>query len=442
MKFLFKNPVLIVSSYFLGVLMLNATVSFILMQSLYLIAVVDIIYNKDRNFNALKWAGFFVSIEVSARMTSGFVFWEFGKYSNILLMLIGLAFSTIKPAVKIYFFYILLLLLGISFSNIPSGESIRKAIAFNLSGPVQLGIAAIYCYGTKISKNQLLQVLFYSLLGLMPLLAILYNRTPDIPDIIFGGVSNFAASGGFGPNQVSTLLGFGIFIIVVLISEKKDITGYRIIDYLLLSYFIYRGLLTFSRGGVISAGLSSLVYLIFYLTTNKGLGKNLFKYFVLGGFFLIGVFTYTSNLTGGMLDNRYSNRNAQGEKKADLSAGRSEIFKSQFESWLDNPFFGTGVGSGKYNRIENHGGITAASHNEISRLLEEHGLIGLVCLLMLLITAIRSILYQDFENWGILLGFLSLWFLTINHSAMRTAFPGFMYAVSLLIINRLAEEKG
>lgn len=437
MKFsMIRKGLLIVLLLGLGVLMLNRTLSLLISNLLFFFALVDIIRLKNDNHRALYWAGFFVSLEVACRMTGGFVFWEFGKYANILLIVIGLLYNRKLSIPIAYFIYILLLLIGIAFTNIPSGESIRSAIAFNLSGPIQLGVVAIYCYQEKLSKQILLDVLFYSLIGLLPILTILFFRTPSLEEIVFGSNSNFQTSGGFGPNQVSTMLGYGIFIIVILIVEKYKITGNRILDYILLAYFVYRALLTFSRGGVLTSIIAIILFLLVYLVTNRNFGINLFRYGVLGLVFIGGLYLYTSDITGGMLDNRYTNKNARGIEKEDITAGRADIFETQLENWLINPFFGIGVGSGKYKRLNEEEGITAAAHNEVSRLLEEHGLIGLICLFILLFTAFRSIMYQPFFNWGILFAFLALWFLTISHSAMRIAFPGFMYGLSLIQIRK------
>ncbi|MDA8595394.1 O-antigen ligase family protein [Flavobacteriaceae bacterium] len=426
---------LIILGFGLGFLMLNSMVSKLIIHGLAVLSLLHVFFSKNKQNEALLWAGIFVSLEVAARMTGGFFFWEFGKYFNILLLTFGLLISENQRVYPVIFILIILfLLIGIAFSDIPPGESIRKVVAFNLSGPLQLCIASIYTFKRKLSMDELLEFMFYWLVALFPILSILYFRTPSITEIVFGGSSNFETSGGFGPNQVSTMLGYGVFILTSLIILKRRITGFRVIDYLLLAYFIYRALLTFSRGGVIAATIAIIIFLLFHLSTNPNRILNIGRYIIIGSVFISGIYVFTSDITGGMLDNRYTNKNARGIEKEDITSGRSKIFSTQLESWFTNPFFGIGVGSGKYKRMEMEEGLTAASHNEVSRLLEEHGLIGFVILITLILVSLKSIGIQNFSNWGILLSFLSLWFLTINHSAMRTAFPGFMYALSLLTL--------
>ena len=202
-------------------------------------------------------------------------------------------------------------------------------------------------------------------------------------------------------------------------------------------YFTYRGLLTFSRGGILAAGICFVVFALLYIIHKRDYGK-IFQYAIVGGVFLAGVWLYTSDVTGGMIDNRYSGRNARGIKKKDVTAGRLELFTSQLSGFTDTPVFGIGVGNGKYKRFA-EGDKKGTSHNEVARLIEEHGLIGLFALMMLIFVPLSHFLRLDFFQRSILISFYLFWFFTINHSAMRIAFPGFMYALSL--INLRYEEE-
>src|SRR5690606_392753 len=97
--------------------------------------------------------------------------------------------------------------------------------------------------------------------------------------------------------------------------------------------------------------------------------------------------------------------------------------------FLDNPIFGVGVGKNREERIEMTG-IAAASHNEVTRLLAEHGMLGLFALLILVFVPLN--LYPANKQNIFLLSFFFFWALTINHAAMRLAAPAFVYALSLL----------
>ncbi|HEU4495769.1 MAG TPA: O-antigen ligase domain-containing protein, partial [Flavobacterium sp.] len=75
-------------------------------------------------------------------------------------------------------------------------------------------------------------------------------------------------------------------------------------------------------------------------------------------------------------------------------------------------------------------GIEAASHNEITRMLAEHGVLGAFAFLILFLTPL--ILYIDNKKHLYLLAFFIFWLLTINHAAMRLAAPAFIYSLTLL----------
>ena len=82
-------------------------------------------------------------------------------------------------------------------------------------------------------------------------------------------------------------------------------------------------------------------------------------------------------------------------------------------------------------------GIVAASHNEITRLLAEHGAFGIGALIILLFTPL--VLYFNNREHLFLLSFFLFWLLTINHAAMRLAAPAFIYALSLLKVQFVDE---
>ena len=406
---------------------------------IFLIAIYQIIFKKNKDEEAFLFAAYLAAGEVLLRMTDGIILYETGKYGVILLLVLGVFVGKFKQKFSVSLaFYLLLLLLGIVFTRVPEGEYIRKAIAFNLSGPFVLGIAGLYFYKRNITKQNLMNALFFMILPLFSMVTYLYFKTPDLKDIVFRGSANFAASGGFGPNQVATALGLGVFIISILILLKKRITGYILLDVFVLLYFVYRALLTFSRGGLITGVIALICFSLFYTLYKKISLTSFITYVGIVIVFTIGIWLFTSNITGGMLDNRYAGKNASGVQKEDLSSGRVAILNEQIASFVENPL-GIGVGNGKYKRQGVIGHVTAASHNEVGRLLEEHGFIGLIILLLLLGLPLLNFWKGDNYNRAFTTAFYILWFLTINHSAMRIAFPGFIYGLSLLNITHEKE---
>ena len=93
---------------------------------------------------------------------------------------------------------------------------------------------------------------------------ILFN--PNVRDVVTGTDSSGATSGGFGPNQVSTMVGLGIFIFLsrsILNSKSKIIL---ILNIAIASIMAFRGIVTFSRGGIVTAifMIITLLLTIFY----------------------------------------------------------------------------------------------------------------------------------------------------------------------------------
>ena len=99
--------------------------------------------------------------------------------------------------------------------------------------------------------------------------------------------------------------------------------------------------------------------------------------------------------------------------------------------FLDNPILGVGVGKGVEVRLMETGN-KVLSHDEITRMLAEHGSLGILGLLILFFTPLFLYLDNKFNMY--LLCFLTFWFFTINHAAMRIAAPAFVYSLSLINI--------
>lgn len=408
-------------------------------MSIVFLGAVIIYARKNEQQEAVLFSAYLVGSEVLFRMTGGAVLHELTKYTVILFLGIGLLVEQKKHHINpMYILYILLLLVGITFSNVPFPESIRKAIAFNLSGPFLVGIAALYFYNRKVSYQQLLNILFFMGLPILTMVAYLFLRTPSPQDMIFGAEANFEMSGGFGPNQVSTILGVGFFVMAVHIFSKKQFSGNRYLDYFLLSYVVYRTFLTFSRGGLYTVLIAMLAFIFFTYLNQKSKQKFLLRYVGSSVLLLVVVWLFTSELTGGKLENRFLNTTETGQLKANITTGRAELFTQEIQAFFENPFVGIGVGSAKYYRLDETG-KTAASHSEISRLLSEHGMLGVLIILLLLVVPVVHFWKQSYKSKAFLSAFLLIWFLTINHSAMRVALPAFFYGLSVIQLTKKEE---
>ncbi|MGN7808387.1 O-antigen ligase family protein [Flavobacterium sp. KACC 22758] len=397
--------------------------------------------NKNKNNEVLFISAYLVGAEVFLRMTGGNFNNEYIKVTVALFMLLGMIYSNFSKTAFIYAFFLILLIPGILITNaIASFETdIRKALFFNLSGPFCLAICSIYTFKRRIAFSDLQNILFTMGLPIVTTVVYLFVYTPSIKEVVTGTSSNFITSGGFGPNQVSTILGLGMFVFFtqsILFSKSKRLI---ILNAALLIFISYRGIVTFSRGGVITgaAMILCVLLLIYYFSNSKGKTK-VGILVILTGLLSVGIWTYSSLQTSGLIEKRYANQDAKGRIKKDKLGGREAIMNADLKIFLDNPILGVGVGMGKEARKESYG-TEVASHNEISRMLSEHGMFGILGLLILVVTPF--ILYVNNRQHLYFLSFFIFWLLTINHAAMRIAAPAFVYALCLLSVQVKIPEK-
>ncbi len=201
-------------------------------------------------------------------MTKAFIFYETGKYAVMWFSLLGIFYLGFKKNAFPYVLYLLFLLPGVlvSYDAIAYDANFRTAVLFNLSGPLCLSLASVFIFGRTITLNDFLKVLdyiVYPLISMTVYICTLY--TPDIREVITSTASNSAVSGGYGPNQVATVLGLGVFILLsrLLIPYKNIFVQWTMMFFLVL--MAYRALLTFSRGGVLVAVSNIYCFYFYYL---------------------------------------------------------------------------------------------------------------------------------------------------------------------------------
>jgi len=429
-----KYIVLIVAHLVLGILLFFVRpLSKFYAIAMLAVGVYFVLKNRNRNNEVLYASAYIVGSEVFLRMTGGNLLYESSKYAVMIFMALGMYFSGFSKNAIPFWIYLLLLLPGVivATETLNLQTDIRKAIAFNISGPACLGVSAIYCYNRKILLSQVNNILLALALPVFATTVYLILYTPDLKEVLVGTGSNNATSGGFGPNQVATLLGVGMFVFFsrLLLESKSKLIF--IVNLIVLFNITYRGLVTFSRGGMVTGFIMILILLAYVYFNSKSQGKyNLFRLLLFMSIAFFVTWIYTSNQTGGLIDKRYANQDAAGRVKESQLTGREEIWDSEIDDFLDNPVFGIGVAKALEVREEKSGGLIIASHSEISRTLAEHGAMGIIALMIVFFTPF--FLFLDNKQHIYIFCFLFFWILTINHAAMRIAAPAFVYSLSLL----------
>lgn len=388
--------------------------------------------NHLKTFEILKACAYFVGAEVFFRMTKGSISYEAGKYLVILFMIIGMFYKGISGKGYPYFLYIMLLIpsIFVASTTLSFDANFRTNIAFVLSGPICLGVAALFCYDKRITSKQLNTLLLFVVLPIITHTVYIFFYNPTVRDVLSGTGSNRASSGGWGANQISTVLGLGMFIIAVRLFTKSPNIGMKILNVCIFSAISFRAIVTFSRGGVITAIATIAAFLfIYYMKVNRKRRNELIGIVTLFVISMISVWVISSRQTDGFIDLRYANKDHLGREKGDITTGRKKLFEEELEGFISNPFFGIGSSRAKDQRIEQEG-QSVTSHSEISRLLAEHGLFGVAIILILIFKPLD--LRSRNKNNYFFYAFLCFWFATVNHSSMRIAAPAFIYALTLL----------
>lgn len=393
-----------------------------------------IVKNNDRDFQTLTLILYVVGLEILFRMRSGGSLYDLGKYSVIYFCILSFGFIRINLKAWPYFLILILFIPGIvlTVNTFFFEIDVRKKIMFNLLGPFSMIFTALYAYNKRISLNRLNKCLFAATGPLVSILTLIIVYTPTNREIFTNTTSNFATSGGFGPNQMSVILGLGIFIFFLqfFFNTKDKLFSY--LSLFLMFVFIYRGLITFSRGGMLTALAMVLVfcYTIFKLVNSEAKKKfmGVFGIIVMLAF---SAWLYSSYQTDGLIEKRYNNQDALGRAKESRLSGREDIMETDLKYFEENPIFGVGPGIGGMMRGED-GLQGMQAHSEPTRLLAEHGSFGLVILILLIFVPIVK--YYRFRQYHHIyfFPFLIFWGLTINHAATRIVAPGVLYALTLL----------
>lgn len=363
------------------------------------------------------WAGYAAVSDVLWRMTNASVPWEFAKYALVLVLTFAIFRSGRLRVPALPFIYMgLLIPSSVLVVWLLGPEAAFNGISFNLSGPVALGVAAWFFSRLTLTTSEYAALLIAMMgpilgVGSVALSGILSGEA-------FGATraSNLASSGGFGPNQVSSILGLGALLSLFLLLSTRGPRWFKAILFSLMLGLACQSALTFSRGGLYAAAGAAAVALPFFVQ-DRAVRWRLF----IGGTVAVGLAVFLvlpglEQLTGGALAARFEDTG---------TTGRDLIAKADFTIWSENPILGVGPGMGPASRLAILGHAPAA-HTEWSRLVAEHGLLGLGAAVCLVAMAWRACARdrRPFER-ALAAGFAAWAFLFMFHAGMRLAAPAF-----------------
>ncbi|MEX0768755.1 MAG: O-antigen ligase family protein [Microthrixaceae bacterium] len=331
--------------------------------------------------------------EVMWRQVRAPIFYLAAPYLFIILSSFAVLFvlKHIGKDGKIALLYAAVMLPGMAITVGTTGAGAREIIAFALSGPLALAAFVMFTSQVRIAPWLYRRVLWVTLISSVGPLTIavadVRSELAAAGRINFSSQSNFATSGGFGPVQVSSALSLGIMAaILLIISEREKVP--KIIASFLAIILGVQVLLTFSRGGSFAVGIA-MTALAVVQARNRRIRNSILGVSAVAlalAYFLI--FPWLENFTDGAFEARFSNTQSS---RTDLAANDAEIF-------ADNFVFGVGPGMTKYQRLgyaicqirSDQCVDEASSHTEFTRMLGEHGIPGIISIVLLVMLAVSA----------------------------------------------------
>lgn len=368
---------------------------------------------------------YIASAEVLWRMTRGYFFWEQAKY--LLILFLALAFlrsrsrGTLTERLSLLLPLFLLPSCVLTIEYLGFTFEARRAIAFNLAGPIALGMACVVFSRLSVREVDPRHLMMAGLLPLVGTAGISVYSLLTAEDLFFGLESTTVVTGSYGPNQVSAVLGLAALYAVVF----GLATGSRISRGLAIALavgFLSQAALTFSRGGVVAAVFALAVLLVHLIARDRTRTSLLMATALVALLSVFWLLPRLNELTGGNLAQRYSTWEM---------TGREEIMQGDLELFLRHPWLGVGPGMSPWLRTERQG---QAAHTEFTRLLAEHGLFGGAAILI--VAAIPWLAYRRAPTraaQGWVACFVTWALLAMAHSATRIAPISVVFALGLVL---------
>ena len=389
--------------------------------------------NDENKLQTLLFISYISGLETIYRASGEFFLpYEISKYVQIVFVLLNL--FIVRTRFNSFVGILLLILMLPSLILFPADN--YKYFVFNTLGLCSLAFLIAFTAYQKISFADFTRILKTFLYPCISFVTLITIKTPDFSDIEFSLGANFETTGGFGANQVATLLGAAICFLIILTDQKRYL-GNRLITIGFIIYFTLRALLSFSRGGVLGMVIAlGLAFILFKKIKQKNLVR--LALIILA---LTAVFVITNEMTDGLLLLRYQGETTgtlSGSKDKSiegLSSGRSSYAEVDMAQFFNNIFLGVGPGNSQFLRYKYGLYDESAPHTEATRLLAENGIFGVLINIILVVWPI----YIVYKTKGMELRFIKstlfiFAYATTFHSAMRTGLTPLFYGLASMNI--------
>ena len=388
-----------------------------------------------RNAEALTCiAAYIAASDVFWRMTSASVPWEVSKLSLIVIFALAIVRIIRRPR-RIGLPLLALLLLApsavVTLERFGVGSNGRERLSFELAAHVALVFGVIALSNLRVERQKLAGILWV-IIG--PVVAVNTVATLGTVGLQSGdysaGLSNAASSGGYGPNQVSALIGVGAMLATFLVFFERR-PPLRVFAAVLAVWFLAQSALTFSRGGSFNLVVALIVAIPFFLRT----AQMAMRFLAVATLVVLVIALVMIPVIQGITGNQFGERFTSSDPTL-----RTDLMRVEMEAWQDNLALGVGVGMME-RTVEDRGAADRGeqpelpTHTEYTRLLAEHGLLGLGVILVLIALAFRAVRSQRLLDGRIFAVVLVAWCATeVGHSATRLALVPFLFALASMPI--------
>lgn len=220
----------------------------------------------------------------------------------------------------------------------------------------------------------------------------------------WGTQSNFHASGGAGPVQMSFVLAVCAFT-AFWGGERSRTWLARFVYGILCMALLGFMLLTFSRGGLYIFTAAVMVYII---TLKRPSLRSLVLLTAAATVICVTAY-FAAEVTDGAFQRRYG----------EVKTTRVDLVMIGWEVFGQNAIVGVGTG-GYYAAVEPYFGVQSGAHNEVIRAAAEHGILGLVLWLAFFL---GSVGFAAFEQRGatraLHLALLTMFLGSVFHNGLK-----------------------
>lgn len=371
--------------------------------------------------------------EVLWRMCDARLPWEFGKYACVCFFAVALVRVPRwrLPALPLIYFALLLPSVALTLVRMPLSEA-QQQISFNLSGPLALAVSAWFFAHIKLTGAQLKTMFTAMLAPLVGMACVTLYSTATATNLTFAGEASSATSGGFGPNQVSAALGLGALVACWFLLDERVKLRHKAALFGLTIFLLVQSAITFSRGGLYNAGGGIVLAALFVARDARARVRLLLVGALL---LLVGAYVVVPALddfTGGALLARFQDTSL---------TGRDLLIRADLQIWSEHPLIG--VGPGVSATLHEEFFRDAASHTEYSRLLAEHGLLGLAAIVLLGLMVYKNFRRARTKQSMAVVALLAGWsLLFMSNVAMRMVAPSFLIGLTFAALLIEAQPDG